>query len=48
MTMIDIQTMKDLVSLGYIARESGLEVEEIVEMVEKGFIAMDLGRISFA
>ncbi len=38
--MMDSQTIKNLVSLGYLARENGLEMEDVVEMVEKGFVAI--------
>lgn len=37
---MDAQMIRNLVSLGYVARESGLEVEEIVDMIEKGFVAI--------
>ncbi len=37
---MDVQMVKNLVSLGYVARESGLEVEDILQMIEKGFVAI--------
>ncbi len=37
---IESQVIKNLVSLGYIARENNLEIEDIIEMLEQGFVAM--------
>lgn len=37
---MDSQTVKNLISLGYMARENGLEMADVVEMVEKGFVAI--------
>ncbi len=37
---MDAETIRNLVSLGYMARENGLEMADVVEMVEKGFVAI--------
>ncbi len=37
---MDAQTIRNLVSLGYLARENDLQVEDVIEMVEKGFVAI--------
>jgi hypothetical protein len=38
---MDAQTIRNLVSLGYMARENGLDMEDVVEMVERGFVALE-------
>ncbi|VVB97972.1 Uncharacterised protein [uncultured archaeon] len=40
MAKMDEQTIRNLVSLGYMARENNLEIEDVVEMVERGFVAI--------
>ncbi|MBU0585961.1 hypothetical protein KJ780_00460 [Candidatus Micrarchaeota archaeon] len=37
---MDIEMMRNLVSLGYTAKESGLDIEDVVDMIEKGFVAV--------
>lgn len=37
---MDAQTVKNLISLGYMARENGLDMDDVVEMVERGFVAI--------
>lgn len=39
--MMDSQMVRNLVSLGYMAKENNLEMEDVVEMVEKGFVAIN-------
>ncbi len=45
---MDSKMIKNLVSLGYLARETGLEIEDIVDMVEKGFVAVNAHTIQAA
>ena len=33
--------IRSLVSLGYMARENGLEMEDVLEMIERGFVALE-------
>ncbi len=37
---MDAQTVRNMVSPGYMARENGLPIDDVVEMVEKGFVAI--------
>ena len=37
---MNTQTMRKLISLGYMAKENELDMDDVLEMVEKGFIAV--------
>ncbi|MFA5077343.1 MAG: hypothetical protein WC488_02865 [Candidatus Micrarchaeia archaeon] len=37
---MNTQTVRKLVSLGYMAKENELDMDDVLEMVEKGFIAI--------
>lgn len=41
---MDAQTVKNLISLGYMAKENDLTMEDVVEMVERGFVAIETQR----
>lgn len=38
---IDANIIRNLISLGYMAKENELEIEDVVEMIERGFVAIE-------
>lgn len=41
---MDAKMVKGLISLGYMAKENELEIEDVMEMIEKGFLAIGPSR----